>query len=535
MLELTSTNDPVCYTTGLVPSPGSQFIADGLHPDIPHVMQGVPSWLAMCGVILIIFTSHYYVSARNSTDTLRRSWRFNLLKFGFLNRLVKKQWFPLFLQSFSVMIFILILSAGLFGSPKHNIGPVLTWTWWWALLIFLVLGFGKAFCAICPWEALSSLVTSLSLKSRMKKLGYEQPWPKWAKNIFPAILFFILLTWFELGNNVTHSPSMTATLGLVMAGTAILSAIIFERRAFCRYACLVGRVTGLYALFSPVELRPESKEVCTTCTSKACFRGTNEQTGCPTLLFPGNLKENTYCTLCTECIRACPHDNIGINLRPPASDLFNKIRFQWDEATLAIVLLALTSFHGLTMTPLWGTLNDQLRLATGLGPVFSFTILMLLMLMAPILLFWAGASFAKALTQDASVGAGKIFKAFAYSVIPVALFYHLAHNSMHFFLEAPSIIPLLSDPFGFGWNLFGTAGAHYGPLLTLETLWGIQVVLIVIGHVYGVLIADRVARTLFRDPRRILRSLVPLLLTMVLFSAYSIWLIAQPMEMRSGM
>ena len=535
MLEITSTNDPICYSPGILTQGQEGTLYQGEHAESFHVMEGVPPWMAICGIILIIFTSHYLVSARDQTPAARKPWRYNLLQFAFLNRLVKRQWFPILLQSVSLLIFLLILTAGLFGQAKNNIGPVLTWTWWWALLIFLVLGFGKVFCAVCPWEALSSLVTSLSLKSRIKKIGYEIPWPKAARNIFPAIIFFIVLTWFELGHNVTHSPSMTATMGLAMAGMAVLSAIIFERRAFCRYACLVGRVSGLYALFSPVELRPVSKDTCAQCTSKACFRGSEAQTGCPTMLFPGNLKENTYCTLCTECIRSCPDDNIGINLRPFASDLFNKVRFQWDEATLAIVLLALTSFHGLTMTPLWGTLNSQLRVATGLGPVFSFTLLMLFMLAAPCLLFWGGAEAAQALTKDASVGAKKIFKAFAYSVVPVALFYHLAHNSMHFFLEAQNIVPLLSDPFGYGWDLFGTAHRNYGPLLSLETIWHIQILLIVVGHVYGVLIADRVARTLFRDSRNVLRSLVPLLLTMIFYSSYSVWLIAQPMEMRSGM
>lgn len=535
MLELTSTNDPICFAPGIVVQRLEGEMSHAGNEEMFHVMQGVPTWMAICGIILIIFTSHYVVSARNHTQGAWKSWRYNLLQFAFVNRLVKLQSFPILLQTLSLLAFLLVLTAGLIGQTKNNIAPALTWTWWWALLIFIVLGFGKAFCAICPWEAASSIVTSLSLKSRIKKIGYEIPWPKSARNIYPAIAFFIILTWFELGHNVTHSPSMTAILGLVMMGMAVLFAIIFERRAFCRYACLVGRVSGLYALFSPVELRPESKDTCTQCTSKACFRGSADQVGCPTMLFPGNLKENTYCTLCTECVRSCPHDNIGINLRPFATDLFNKIRFQWDEATLAIVLLALTSFHGLTMTPLWETLNNHVRVATGVGPISSFSLLMLIMITAPIMLFWFGAKAAQALTKDESVDAKKIFKAFAYSVVPVALFYHLAHNSMHFYLEAQNIVPLLSDPFGYGWNLFGTAHKTYGPLLSLETIWYIQITFIVVGHVYGVLIADRVARTLFRNYRNILRSLVPLLLTMILYSSYSVWLIAQPMEMRSGM
>jgi hypothetical protein len=68
---------------------------------------------------------------------------------------------------------------------------------------------------------------------------------------------------------------------------------------------------------------------------------------------------------------------------------------------------------------------------------------------------------------------------------------------MHFFLEAGSIIPLLSDPLGKGWDLFGTAHQTYGPLLRLVSIWWMQIVFIVIGHVYGVLVADRISGRIF--------------------------------------
>jgi polyferredoxin len=523
---MTATNDPICSLSDYLRSLG---ITD-------RSIDGIPMWMAVVSVVLIIFTSHFLVATWPAMTAGRsyRSW--NLLGYKPFNRLVKRSWFPLLMQSVAIVLFLLVISAGLFGNQKTNIAPVLTWTWWWALLIFLVLGFGQAFCMICPWEGISSLVTSLSLKSRVKRLHYDFKWPKWARNIYPAIALFIVLTWFELGRNITHSPSLTAILALCMVGMAVLMAMFFEKRAFCRHVCLVGRITGIYSLFSPVELRPQSVEVCKDCHTKDCYRGNAVATGCPTNLFPGHLTENTYCTLCTECVRACPHDNIGINLRPAATDLFHKDRFQTDEAALAIVLLALTSFHGLTMTPLWTSANNLLRVETGFGPTMIFSLLMLLMLVAPILLFWAGAKVAERLTLGAGVSAFKIFKAFAYSLIPIALFYHLAHNCMHFFLEGGGLIPLLSDPFGWGWNLFGTATKTYGPLLSLQTIWWLQMFCIVIGHVYGVLIADRVAKRLFHESGMTLRSLIPLLFTMILYSCFSVWLISQPMDMRtSGM
>lgn len=60
-------------------------------------------------------------------------------------------------------------------------------------------------------------------------------------------------------------------------------------------------------------------------------------------------------------------------------------------------------------------------------------------------------------------------------------------------------------------------------------------VLIVVGHFFGVAVADRIARRLFSTEGRALRGLIPLIATMVLYSSLSVWLIAQPMVMRTRM
>ena len=512
-----------------------QTLQSGTEEQAIHTMEGVPAWMGMSAVVAIILVSHFVVFAGKNKLPSRDYWRLDLFKLLGVKWLVKKQWFPLAIQSLSVAIFMLILATGFFGNPYYNIAPTITWTLWWALLIFIILGFGKSFCSICPWEGLTSLMTSFSLSSRKKKIGFEWKWPKKGRNVYPALVLFIFLTWYELGYDITRSGSLTALAALGMFVFAAATALFFEKRSFCRYACLVGRISGIYALFSPVELRSKSAQVCLDCKSKECIVGSEEATGCPTYLYPGKLKENTYCTLCTECIRACPHDNLSVFARPLAKDLVLKTRFRWDEAILAIVLLAMSSFHGFTMTPIWWRLNNLLRAEWGFGPTVIFTILMTLMIVIPVIIFWFGAWGARVLTRSSGISTGDLFKAFAYAIIPIALFYHLAHNSMHFFMEGQHVLPLLSDPFGWGWDLFGTAKVEYNSLLSLNTIWWIQTILIVIGHIYGVVISDSVARKLFQEKKWIWRSQLPQLATMVLYSCFSIWLIVQPMEMRSGM
>ena len=106
---------------------------------------------------------------------------------------------------------------------------------------------------------------------------------------------------------------------------------------------------------------------------------------------------------------------------------------------------------------------------------------------------------------------------------------------MHFFMEAQNIIPVLSDPFGWGWDLFGTAGKAYGPLLPMQVVWWMQLLFIVIGHIYGVIVADRIAKRLYAEQKQAMRSLMPMLVVMIVYSIYSVWLISQPMIMRTGM
>jgi len=102
---------------------------------------------------------------------------------------------------------------------------------------------------------------------------------------------------------------------------AVVPAMYYERNSFCRYACLVGRISGLYAMFAPTELRAKDREVCQGCRTKDCVRGNKRGYGCPVFEYPGRMETNADCILCTECIKTCPKDNISFNIRPFAGDL----------------------------------------------------------------------------------------------------------------------------------------------------------------------------------------------------------------------
>ncbi len=502
-----------------------------------HSMAGIPSWMFLSGGAFLLIGTIVISGMRSTLPRIldrpdRR--QLDLLAIGTVRALVKKPWFQLLLQAPIVLIFAALTVAGLAGSTYTNIAPVFTWTIWWGLLVFIVLVAGKAFCMVCPWDAIAGFVQRGSLfRRRTPARTMNLPWPRWARNIYPATILFIGLTWLELGFGVTRHAQATAVLGLLMLALVVGSAVVFERRAFCRYGCLVGRISGLYAMFAPVELRRRDAGVCKSCSTIDCVRGNELAMACPTFERPHALKRNTYCTLCTECVRACPHDNMGLSIRAFGTDLAREGTFRKDEAYLAIVLLALTSFHGLTMTPTWYSCTDWIQSLVPVGYKSAFSILMTACIVAPAAAFWAIAWLGDRLTAERR-GTLMLFRAFAFSLVPIALFYHVAHNVMHFFREAQYLIPSLSDPLGFGWDLFGTASQTYEPLLSLDAVWLLQLALVLTGHIFGILFSERIARKLFDRKRDVRLAQLPIQVVMILFSLYSLWLIHQPMEMRTG-
>ena len=58
------------------------------------------------------------------------------------------------------------------------------------------------------------------------------------------------------------------------------------------------------------------------------------------------------------------------------------------KAFLAIILLSMTGFHGLTMTPKWAEWSSSLASFLQVSHTLSFSLLMITILVAPILLFW---------------------------------------------------------------------------------------------------------------------------------------------------
>ena len=100
-------------------------------------------------------------------------------------------------------------------------------------------------------------------------------------------------------------------------------------------------------------------------------------------------------------------------------------------------------------------------------------------------------------------------------------------TSRYLVIQGQYVIPLASDPFGFGWDLFGTI--DYAPNIapfSPNTVWYVQVGALVAGHVAGLAVAHDRAVTILPE-RDALRSQYAMLALMVVYTVGGLWLLSR--------
>lgn len=450
-------------------------------------------------------------------------------------------WPLVVLRFMFVVIFGVVVYAGLWGTllPERNLATTLTWTVWWSVVVISVLFLGTAWCAVCPWDTLAGWIVKQRLWRRNHdSLGFEWPLPAPWRTVWPALGLFVGLTWLELGVGVTADPVVTAMLALFMVVLATLSMALFKRKSFCRYFCPVGRTLGFYAQLAPVALRPLDQSVCHRCESLACYHGSATIDPCPTFLTMGRFSQNTYCTSCGACVLSCPQDNVAWHLRPIASEAGAEARPHGDESWFMLTLLALTTFHGISMLPQWeGFLRDFAGLVGDTKQfLVGFSVGMVVCIALPVLLY----RVAIRLTERWSGVDGHhrrhrpFFSRFAFALLPVAFAYHMAHNLGHFVREGRGLSAVLVNPLGRDTLPMHALEKHLrmmDPLLPEMVLQMAQIGLMVGGFWLAVHIVCRRGQEAGDVVVQGVR-LLPLLVFLGGFSAVNVWLLAQDMVMR---
>ncbi|HSD85069.1 MAG TPA: 4Fe-4S binding protein, partial [Anaerolineae bacterium] len=379
------------------------------------------------------------------------------------------------------------------------------------LILVAVPFFGRGWCAVCPiplpgeWLQRGAVLTPPAKKPKW----LNRRWPKALRNIWLQNISFLLLALFS--SVLLTTPNITGIVLAAMLCAAIGLSTVFERRSFCRYLCPVGGFIGLYSQTAPLELRIKDKQVCAACEGKPCYNGSANGYGCPWDLFPGGLTKNTYCGLCMECLRTCPHDNIAVNLRPFSADLA-KPSARMDEAFKAFIMLGSAMIYAGVLLGPWGALKDAAyHVGTGAWFVYAAAFLAIIFAGMPAL-------FALCVSRFENVNAfKKRFATLATVLIPLGLMFWVAFSLSFVLTNASYILVSLSDPLGLGWNLFGTADTAWQPMLTSILAPG-QTLALVGGLVWS-------ARTAQKAANEAQTSSIPVIFYCFIATLVMLWLL----------
>jgi hypothetical protein len=489
-----------------------------------HLFISLSVWMTLSLLLLISGESSFLTGGVKRINLLNR--------FRWLKTLVKLRSFQFLVIFPNLIIFYLFLLSGLWGSPvgNRNIAIIFVWIAWWFVLkaILVPLG-GRLWCMICPlpapaeWLSRRTLTAVRYIQKPFRGLhhrftGLQKDWPKALNNMW--LQNFLFLALISFGIILITRPVATAFLFIMILLTSLCLALIFRRRVFCLYLCPVGGFVGTYSMAAMTEIRVVDPEICKTHKNKECYLGGPGGWACPWNQYPGKMGRNNYCGLCTECIKSCPKDNVGLFVRPFGSD---RILRGYDEMFNVIIMLVVAMAFSITMLGPWGPIKAAANV-TESGQIMPF-LMYLATVWGSALLFFPGLFIltAKASKRFAGVDVQDrdVILRLAYTLIPMGIFAWISFSLPPVMINYNYILSVLSDPFGLGWNIFGTANYPFTPLLT-EWIPGIQGVILLTGLYLGLTRGHLALKTLVHDPVARTKAMIPLslfaLLVMNLFA-----------------
>ncbi len=493
-----------------------------------HLFMALSVWLT--------FSMLLWFHTPPAPRSARRGGRINLLdRFPLFKRMVLTRSFQFWVIFPNFVVFYLFILSSLWGSPvgNRNIAVLFVWiAWWFALKALIVPLGGRLWCLICPlpapaeWISRRALTGVRYVKEPVRRLhhrftGLQLDWPGRLNNGWLQNLLFLALISF--GIILITRPVATAILFLAILALTLILALVYRGRVFCLYLCPVGGFLGTYSMASVTELRVVDPEVCKKHKAKECHVGGANNWACPWNQYPGTMRRNNHCGLCTECIKGCPKDNVGFYLRPFGAD--RRLR-GYDEMFNAAVMLAVALVFSVTMLGPWGVIKQAANVTESRS-------------LAPFLMYLAATwSLALVLVPGLVIGAGKlanrwvgrpladrrVILAVSILLIPLGIFAWIAFSLPPLMINYGYILAAISDPLGLGWDVFGTAAYPFKPFLP-EWIPAIQGTLLLCGLYLALSRGHAAVSEVISEPRLRARAMVPpgilaLLLVLVFMRLY---------------
>lgn len=400
-------------------------------------------------------------------------------------------------QLVSLVLLALCIASGLFGVQNAYANFNMTFFW-----IVFVLGVpyvtalvGDFYAAVNPWKALVQGIESITGRAFDGRVRY----PQWL-GYYPALLLYMAFIWLELFARLTPRGLALALAAYTLVNVA--GAWVFGRRAWFRHGEFFAVFLRLMGKMSPWA-RPWDPEERQASPSSRKWRTP----------FTGLLEERA--------------DHMSLVL-------------------FILFMLSSTAFDGLHATQPWVAIFWK-SIYPQIAPLFSPApgqtyalsaqlyyvwqwISLWISPLAYLAVFVAFVAAAKAVTKT-SCSVHELVLRFALSLVPIAFVYHVTHYYTMLLAQGGQIVRLVSDPFGWGWNLFGTAKAAIKPyVIDVEAIWHTQVALILVGHIVSVYLAHIEALKTFPTARGAAVSQLPMLVLMMLFTTMGLWILSLPLS-----
>ncbi|MBL8797237.1 MAG: FesM [Planctomycetia bacterium] len=465
---------------------------------------------------------------------------FDLLRVPVLGRVLRWRHARLTVQLPMLLLAGIIVYDGLTGpqTAPLNLAGVAPWIHWRGLVVLGLLFVGNVSCFACPF-VLPRAVGRRHWSPRWN-------WPRRLRSKWLAVLLLLAFFWAYEVCALWSSPWWTAWLVLGYFVTAFAVDVCFRGAAFCKYVCPIGQFNYVQSLMSPLEVTMRVPQVCADCRTKDCIqaslpRADDANRGCALGLYLPHKAGNFDCTLCLECVHACPRDNIGLTPVVPGAELWRdrpragigRFARRPDVAALVLLLVFAAFANAAGMVGPVLEVQDRLTAALRLNSPFWITTALLLLAVVVLPLLLAGA--ASAVSHAWSGDPGRRLDAacrFICAFAPLGFGMWLSHYCFHFFSSPEALVPA-------GQRFLADLGLHEGPtwicnccVTVADWLLRLEILFLDLGLLLSLYAVYRIARERRPETAQALKAFAPWALILTLLFTVGVWIMFQPMEMR---
>lgn len=461
---------------------------------------------------------------------------FDLLRAPLVGRFLR--WPPgrPMLQAVMLLLAAAVIYDGLCGPQlgAMNLAGVLPWIHWRGVLILGLVAAGNLGCMACPF--------TLPRRLGRRWLPARWNWPRWLRGKWLAIALLAIFFWTYEEFALWDHPGRTAWIALAYFAAALTIDGLFRGASFCKHVCPIGQFNFVQSLLSPLEVKVREPELCATCRTKECIRGTDKTPGCELQLLVPQKSSNMDCTFCLDCMHACPHANVGLLAAAPgraiwrssAHDGLGRSVGRNDLAALALLLTFGAFANAAGMTAPAVEALDRLRLLAGVfaAPHVTLGFYLATLLLAPAILVGLAAVLSSGRGGPRNWLASA--RRYSYALVPLGCSMWLAHYSFHFFTSYDAALPVAARFFGdLGLAFAGEPQWVCGCCRpAADWLLHAELLSLDFGLLASLYASYRIAASESEGVKKTLRAAAPwAALISLLFSA-GVWILLQPMDMR---